>query len=66
MVGTTELYNQPSSLSKEALALFTRGNQAILGFALTEAIALFDLMMAFLILSVFQIVNERTELRTAT
>lgn len=28
MVGTTELYNQPSSLSKEALALFTRGNQA--------------------------------------
>ena len=28
---------------------------AILGFALTEAIALFALMMAFLILSVFQI-----------
>ncbi|KAK8491875.1 hypothetical protein V6N11_013999 [Hibiscus sabdariffa] len=31
-------------------------------FALTEAIPFFDLMMAFLILSVFQIVNERTEL----
>ncbi|KAK8524383.1 hypothetical protein V6N13_015408 [Hibiscus sabdariffa] len=35
-------------------------------FALTEAIPLFDLMMVFLILSVFQIVNERTELRTMT
>jgi F-type H+-transporting ATPase subunit c len=31
---------------------------AILGFALTEAIALFALMMAFLILSVFQIKNR--------
>jgi len=31
---------------------------AILGFALTEAIALFALMMAFLILSVFQIQNR--------
>ncbi|KAK8572945.1 hypothetical protein V6N12_028985 [Hibiscus sabdariffa] len=35
-------------------------------FALTEAIPFFDLMMDFLILSVFQIVNERTELCMAT
>jgi F-type H+-transporting ATPase subunit c len=44
---------QPHSVARNPLLAKQLFGYAILGFALTEAIALFALMMAFLILFVF-------------